>query len=215
MRAVSISLGKRTVIRAVFAGNFFMSACASMQSGLPISQALVPVCAHPAGLRIRDYNYTLFFDQGDALLSIRGAQVLKELAQHWKRRGGFFVEVSGHTDAVEDRRYSPSLALDRANATRAFLVAQGVEANRIVTQAFGARRQVVPNKNSEPQNRRVEILPFFRESDDEEQEKLQKTNRELCKIWVKDHCLTGSRDEHAGEAACSEALDVATAPYYQ
>ena len=199
MRAVSI-----------LAASLLLSASAAVASDFPVNESLIPSCARAHPSRDPNYNYTVFFDEGSLLLSTRARQVLSEIAERWKRYGGFFIEASGYTDAPEARHYTPSLALKRVNTIRKFLVTHGIETDRIITRSFGAREQLVPSEGSEPQNRRVAILPFFRGSKDEDLNRLREQDRLDCKMWVKDHCLFSSPDEHASVAACNEALDMAT-----
>jgi peptidoglycan-associated lipoprotein len=52
------------------------------------------------------------------------------------------VQVEGHADERGTREYNIALSARRATATRNFLIAQGVEAKRISSIAYGKERPV-------------------------------------------------------------------------
>ena len=66
------------------------------------------------------------------------------------------MELASHTDLGEARRATPALGLDRAVATKAYLVSFGIEAQRVVVIGQGSSRPLVIANDAEPQNRRVE-----------------------------------------------------------
>jgi outer membrane protein OmpA-like peptidoglycan-associated protein len=70
------------------------------------------------------------------------------------------VRVEGHTDSRGRRESNMTLSQKRAEAVVAFLVREGVSAERLVAQGFGPDRPLVENAtNAEQhaQNRRVEF----------------------------------------------------------
>ena len=68
--------------------------------------------------------------------------------------------IEGHADPAERDRGALDLSLDRAEAVEGYLVAQGIDADRIVTRGYGASDPVVASGSvyGRPQNRRVEIV---------------------------------------------------------
>ena len=52
------------------------------------------------------------------------------------------MQVEGHSDERGTREYNISLSARRATATREFLIAQGVQGNRISSIAYGKERPV-------------------------------------------------------------------------
>ena len=68
--------------------------------------------------------------------------------------------VEGHTDSRGAVATNLALSLQRANAVRDYLVARGVNANRIAALGIGSSRPLLDNSNPQNRasNRRVEII---------------------------------------------------------
>jgi outer membrane protein OmpA-like peptidoglycan-associated protein len=69
------------------------------------------------------------------------------------------VRVEGHTDSKGSDAYNIKLSQRRANAVRDYLIAHGVEADRLVAVGYGETRPVADNGTAEgrARNRRVEF----------------------------------------------------------
>ncbi|KAB7732401.1 OmpA family protein [Rudanella paleaurantiibacter] len=102
---------------------------------------------------------TLTFAPRRADLLPEAVRALRLLATQLTANPGVRIEVAGHTDTVGDITLNRILALDRAEAVRAFLVQSGIDPNRVAMKAYGGTRPL-PGPLS-PQNRarnkRVEI----------------------------------------------------------
>ena len=70
------------------------------------------------------------------------------------------VLTVGHTDSVGSDAYNQKLSAQRAQAVRAYLIAQGVEASRITAEGRGESQPVAPNDTpaNKALNRRVEFI---------------------------------------------------------
>lgn len=70
------------------------------------------------------------------------------------------ITIVGHTDAQGDDDLNMRLSEKRAEAVRAYLVAQGIDADRIRATGMGESQPVVENTTAEGRanNRRVEIV---------------------------------------------------------
>lgn len=70
------------------------------------------------------------------------------------------VEVQGHTDDVGDAAYNLDLSQRRVEAVRAWLVANGVAAERLVAKGYGETKPIASNATEagQAQNRRVQFV---------------------------------------------------------
>ena len=70
------------------------------------------------------------------------------------------VTVEGHADERGTREYNLALGERRANSVKNYLLARGVDANRIATISYGKERPAVlgSNEASWAQNRRAETV---------------------------------------------------------
>lgn len=68
------------------------------------------------------------------------------------------VIIAGHADGAEGSAAEAiGLYQRRANAVRDYLIALGVRAENMTTQAFGRTRPAIETTDPEPMNQRVEI----------------------------------------------------------
>ncbi len=124
--------------------------------GCPKKSALIVVTAKE--IRI---TQQIQFEFNKAV--IKGAisfKILDEIASVLKDNPKIDIEVQGHTDNVGIAGYNQKLSQSRADAVRAYLVSQGVEARRLLSKGYGMAQPVVPN-NSEGNraiNRRVQFI---------------------------------------------------------
>ena len=100
--------------------------------------------------------FMLFFDRGSADVTPQGAAILDNVAAAVGQQGPMEMFIAGHADGAEAD--GNNVSFQRAVNVRAYLVAHGVEPTRIALIGFGAARPLVETTDSEPQNRRVEIV---------------------------------------------------------
>jgi peptidoglycan-associated lipoprotein len=77
-------------------------------------------------------------DQAD--LTPEAEEILNKQAAWLQKYPGVSIQVEGHSDERGTREYNIALSARRATATREFLIAQGIEANRISSIAYGKER---------------------------------------------------------------------------
>lgn len=102
----------------------------------------------------------LLFDENQATLRADAEANLKQItASINKRYNGGQVRVYGYTDAQGSAGYNKELAEQRANAVKAWMQANGVDAGRISVNAIGEGQPVASNNTEagRQENRRVEI----------------------------------------------------------
>lgn len=106
------------------------------------------------------------FDFDEATIRDDARPTLDRLAQLIQAGGEGRITVEGHTDSRGDDAYNQRLSERRAEAVKAYLVQQGVSADRLATLGLGERRPVAPNARPDgsddeagrQRNRRVEVI---------------------------------------------------------
>lgn len=84
----------------------------------------------------------VFFETDSSILTPSSRQTLDKQAQWLLRYPNYPITVEGHADERGTREYNLALGARRAAATRDYLAARGVPANRMRTISFGKERPV-------------------------------------------------------------------------
>ena len=105
------------------------------------------------------YQAETLFDFDKSVVKPAGKQVLNGLVEKLKSITVEVIIAVGHTDSVGTDAYNQKLGQRRAEAVKAYLVSQGVPANRIYTDSKGESQPVADNRTREgrAKNRRVEV----------------------------------------------------------
>jgi outer membrane protein OmpA-like peptidoglycan-associated protein len=100
------------------------------------------------------------FDVGSAELRANALPMLDAIATFLQNNPERNLMIEGHTDSTGSEEGNLTLSQNRAEAVRTYFTENGIAAERIETQGYGAASPVASNDTSEGrrQNRRVEIL---------------------------------------------------------
>ena len=99
----------------------------------------------------------VFFDFDKYNLMPEARQILEKQAAWLKKYPSVTVSIEGHCDERGTREYNLALGERRANAAKNYLVALGVNPNRLTTISYGRERPAVTGSNEAAwaQNRRA------------------------------------------------------------
>ena len=100
------------------------------------------------------------FDSGQAVIRPNFRSALDNFAQSLQQNPSSTVTIIGHTDSTGSAAANEPLSLQRADATRDYLVSRGVAPNRFQIDGRGSREPVASNDTEagRARNRRVEIF---------------------------------------------------------
>lgn len=144
----------------------FLRVMAEVEAALPAVMAEpeyipAPVAepTPPAVMDIREAMYLVFFDFDKSTVGEGGQSILDAVLEEVTGRPINKIIVTGHTDTSGAAKYNETLAVRRANRVKDALIARGVDAGMIITQARGESELLVPTADStrEPANRRATI----------------------------------------------------------
>ena len=121
-------------------------------SGCPI---VIPKMEGPRTVTLRGVTFMSGRDE----LTTSSLVVLDEVAKQLVAVPELKIEIAGHTDSKGTRIRNIRLSLSRAEAVRAYLVMQGVPAERLTARGYGPDKPVASNAgpNGRAMNRRVEL----------------------------------------------------------
>lgn len=104
-------------------------------------------------------NRNIEFETGSANLTTAGKNILNAIAAALNKLQDKHVDITGYTDDHGLRASNISLSQARADAVKAYLVSQNVQADRINTYGVGPDRPIASNNSAEgrSRNRRIEF----------------------------------------------------------
>ena len=107
-----------------------------------------------------DIPSDISFQTNRADIQSNFAPILERFAEGLRNNQNAQVRVIGHTDSTGNDGINDPLSLARAESTRNYLTARGINGSRIQVQGMGSRQPIATNDTSEGRgrNRRVEIF---------------------------------------------------------
>ena len=107
------------------------------------------------------------FETNTAVLNQSAMATLKEVADTLKKYPDEKVVVRGHTDNTGAAEWNSRLSLMRADAVKAYLVAAGIDGERLTSEGRGSASPIEPNTTSagRARNRRVEIKALLEDTE--------------------------------------------------
>jgi peptidoglycan-associated lipoprotein len=123
----------------------------------PNSLEVVELPALQADLVAKAGSDTIYFGTDEYSLDEASKATLAAQARWLLANPGVRASIEGHCDERGTREYNQALGERRANATRDFLLSQGVPADRMTVTSWGKERPVATGSNEEAwaQNRRA------------------------------------------------------------
>lgn len=101
----------------------------------------------------------VFFQTSSAQLDPASFAELKVMSKLLNENSSLNILLSGHTDNTGDSAFNQRLSVERAEAVKAFFVKEGIPAQRIRVEGWGAARPLSDNESEigRSRNRRTEL----------------------------------------------------------
>lgn len=102
------------------------------------------------------------FDVDKAIIPEVNKPLLDKAADIIKGLPNISLLIMGHTDATADHAHNVALSQERATAIKAYLVAKGVDASKLMTKGMGEQYPIADNETEQGRfrNRRIEFAVY-------------------------------------------------------
>lgn len=130
--------------------------CANPPSGVPLDSLGCPIIFKATRtITLRGVN----FETDKASITAASLEVLKPIAEAIASDTSLRIEIAGHTDATGSRSHNRTLSQARADSVRAYFIAAGVSADRLVARGYGPDQPIATNRTAAGRalNRRTEL----------------------------------------------------------
>ena len=104
-------------------------------------------------------NAVVYFEYDRFNLTSKSIQALKGVSELMKKNSKITISIEGHADERGTREYNLALGQRRAESVANYLVANGINRNRLITKSYGEESPLSLGSNDTAwsKNRRVEI----------------------------------------------------------
>ena len=105
------------------------------------------------------------FESGKATIKSKSYPLLDQIAAIFIENTNYIIEVQGHTDNTGKEEANKALSQKRADAVRDYMIAKGVDFQRLTAVGYGQEQPIADNatKAGRAKNRRVEFKINFEE----------------------------------------------------
>jgi outer membrane protein OmpA-like peptidoglycan-associated protein len=102
----------------------------------------------------------IYFDYNSANLDARSMPTLDSLTQKLRLVNTMKIHIIGHTSSEGSDDFNLKLSENRAAAVKNYLIAHGIEKERLSSEGIGEKKPIAPNDAEESRkiNRRVEFI---------------------------------------------------------
>ncbi len=109
--------------------------------------------------QLNDYARTILFDTGKSTFKKESIQTLESMHAIFHEYPEATFALEGYTDSVGSEKSNQLLSERRANAVRDWLIANGIDKDRLTAKGFGEENPIDSNKTAggRTNNRRVEV----------------------------------------------------------
>jgi len=104
-------------------------------------------------------NLPVTFEFDSAEVNEKNYAHVKEYVLFMNDHTDYKANIVGHTDSIGPKAYNQKLSLKRAEAVKAVIIKEGIDATRLTTEGKGESSPIASNKtkDGQAQNRRIEI----------------------------------------------------------
>ena len=104
-------------------------------------------------------NAVVYFEYDQFNLTSKSIQALKGVTELMNKNAKITISIEGHADERGTREYNLALGQRRAESVTNYLIANGINRNRLITKSYGEERPLSLGSNNTAwsKNRRVEI----------------------------------------------------------
>jgi peptidoglycan-associated lipoprotein len=145
---------KKTLF-AAFAATLLMTACNQTGQDVDVEGSAAPGTAGDFKKNIRD---RVFFAFNKSDVSADAKKVLEAQAAWLKTYSSTSASLEGRADERGTRDYNIALGAKRAEAVKAALGTNGVDASRLKVVSFGKDKPVVPNAKTEEEHAQNRVV---------------------------------------------------------
>ena len=118
-----------------------------------------PEVSDDAIKKLNDYAKTILFNSGKSSIQKQTYPVLQAIVAILKEYPTAKFSIEGHTDSDGAEEMNQKLSASRADAVKAYLIENGISADRLSATGFGEKYPIDSNKTAKGKanNRRVEV----------------------------------------------------------